>query len=117
MNEYHGIVIDVSQKNKDIFKKLKIIGKKVSGEWVLYKISVPAENISNKISTLQKGMADGFYFHFYRDNELVVVFKDRIFNIETDRSTWNAAVEYGKSLGIPGKQLDFRPCRVQDEKY
>jgi len=39
------------------------------------------------------------------------------FYAKTDKSTWNEIIEYGKSLKIPEKQLDFFPCKEEDEKY
>jgi hypothetical protein len=120
MQEWHGILVDVSQKDKSIFKNLKILGQKKSSndEWVLLKVGVPDEKLDETINLLQKNMSPGeFYFHFYRDSCLIVVFRKKIFRIKPDKSTWTGAVEYGKSLGIPERQLDFYPCRVEDETY
>lgn len=119
MQEWHGILVDVSQKDKLIFKKLKILGQKKSSndDWTLYRIGVPPKNIDEMIGQIQDNMLDGFYFHFYEDDELIVVFKKRIFRIKTDKSTWTGAIEYGMSLGIPERQLDFYPCREKDETY
>lgn len=119
MDEYHGIIVDASQKYRSIFKNLRILGgrKSKDGKWVLHKIVVGADGLGDMISRLQNNMLPGYYFHFYRDGELIIVFKDRIFRVKPDRTTWNEAVEYGKSLGIPESQLDFYPCRVEDETY
>jgi hypothetical protein len=118
MLEYHGIVVDVSQKDQSIFNKLKILGKKKTGGWALYKIGVEPGKVEETIKLLRQNMVEEiFYFHFYKDDELIVVFNERIFRIKTDRSTWGEVVEYGRSLGIPEKQLDFYPCRTQDETY
>jgi hypothetical protein len=60
----------------------------------------------------------GFYCHFYRGEELVVVFKERIFKANAcDKSTWAEILEYGKSIHIPEAQLDFLPCKIEDETY
>ena len=114
---YHGIIVDASQKDKSEFGKLEIAGQKKSGGWILYKVEVSQEKLERTISRLQKNINDGFYFHFYKGSELIVVFKRKIFRISTNKSTWKEAIEYGKSLGIPEKQLDFRPCRIEDETY
>ena len=58
-----------------------------------------------------------FYCHFYRGDELIIVFRNEIFRVTTDPSSWIDAIEYGKELRIPIKQLDFIPYRVEDEKY
>jgi hypothetical protein len=117
MEEYHGILVDVSQKNKKIFKKLNILGKKKIGKWGLYKIEISSKEMKKKVEELQANMIDGFYFHFYKDKELIVVFKKKIFIVETKKSSWKEIIKYGKSLGIPKKQLDFYPCKIKDEKY
>ncbi len=119
MEEYHGILVDVSQKDKSVFNGLNVLGKKASedGEWVLYRVGVGLEKIDEILKRLQKNMVDGFYFHFYKDNDLIVVFKERIFRVKTDKSTWGEVFEYGKSLKIPEEQLDFFPCNVEDETY
>ena len=119
MEEYHGILVDVSQKDKSIFNNLKILGQKKTedGEWILYKVGVKPEKIDETIKQLQENMVEGFYFHFYKDEELIVVFKERIFKVKIDKSTWKEMIEYGKSLKIPEEQLDFYPCKVEDETY
>ena len=125
-NGYHGIIIRQSQKNKSIFKKLKIIGRKkvFFGLAVLYKISVEIDKLNEVIKSIQVNMASRlfilkqeYYVHFYRNHELIIVFKDKVFNVTTDKSTWKEAVEYGRSLGIIEKQLDFTPDKVEDETY
>ena len=117
--DYHGIIVDESQKDITILNKLKILGKKTSsnGKWVLYKIGIAPEKLEKSIKQLQENMNGGFYFHFYRENELIVVFKKKIFRITTEKSGWSDVIAYGKSLGIPEKQLDFFPCRIEDETY
>ena len=48
--------------------------------------------------------------HFWNETEdkIIAVFKNKIFIIEAkDQSTWQQAIEYGHSLGIPSEQLDF----------
>ena len=117
MNEYHGVIVDVSQKDKRIFETLNILGNKKDGSWILYKIGVSERDIDRTIKCLQENMVDGFYFHFYKDDKLIVIFKKKIFKIIVDKSSWKKAINYGKSIGIPEEQLDFYPCRVGDEEY
>lgn len=117
MENYHGILVDVSQKDKSIFDKLTILGKKKAWGWILYKVEIAAEEINKKIKELQNNMVDGFYFHFYKDEELIVVFNKKIFKVKIDKSTWKPVIKYGKSLNIPEKQLDFYPCKIEDERY
>jgi len=73
---YHGIIVDKSQKDPSIFSRLKILGSKKSSKgWILYKVEVNPENIEKVICEIQKNMVAGpFYCHFYRNDELIVVF-------------------------------------------
>jgi hypothetical protein len=58
-----------------------------------------------------------YYVHFYRDDEVIVAFKDKVLHMTTDKSTWKDVIVHGRGLGIPEKQLDFFPFRIQDETY
>ena len=117
MENYHGILVNVSQKNKNIFSKLKILSQKEGGSWTLYKISINPAYLEKSLEEIQKNLVDGFYFHAYRNNELIVVFTNKIFRVKTVETAWKEVIEYGKSLGIPEEQLDFCPCKVKEELY
>jgi hypothetical protein len=58
-----------------------------------------------------------FYAHFYRDNGIIIVFKEKIFNVTVDKNTWKAAINYGKTININEKQLYFIPNRFEDEEF
>ena len=117
MKNYHGIIVDVSQKEQSIFNRLKILSRKIDGDWTLYKIELSPKEKDPIINELQKNLIKGFYFHIYKDNELIAVFKDKIFKVKTDKSTWKEIIEYGKSINILEEQLDFSPCKIKDETY
>ena len=126
MKYYHGIMIDRSQKNRSIFTSLRIIGKKrvLAGLVTLYKIEVPENRIDEICKTVMKNMSEHFLFlkqeyyaHFYRDDELIIVFRDRIFKVTPDPATWTDAVMHGRALGIRGNLLDFIPNRFENELY
>jgi hypothetical protein len=125
-NEYHGIIFNISQKDGSVFKSLNIIGKRryLGGLLTIYKICVPVSYLDETIRRIQNNMRDGilfkkqeFYVHFYKQEELVIVFKDKVFRTTTDRSTWKEAIEYGVSRGIKEQQLDFKPCKIEEEEF
>jgi len=58
-----------------------------------------------------------FYFHFYRNNELIVVFRDKIFKVSPDKSTWGEVIAHGHQLKIADTQLDFTPNTFDSEVY
>lgn len=118
-NNYHGILVSTSQKDSSIFKALQIIGKREidNSNWILYKIEADPSDLWKIIDALQKNMHNDYYFHFYRNTELIVVYKERIFEALPDKSTWKEIIDYGKLMGIPESQLDFHPCRIEDETF
>ena len=79
MVNYHGIIIDISQKDKFILDRLKILSKKKSENWILYKIEVNSKDIDRIIKDLQDNMVEGkYYIHFYKKDELIIIFKNKI---------------------------------------
>lgn len=125
-DEYHGIVLSISQKDRSIFKGLQVIGAKraLLGLVTFYKIRIDLRELDEVVSKIQANMSSNFgpvsqqfYAHFYRDNELIIAFRDKSFKVTTDRTTWAEAIAYGRSLNIVEKQLDFTPCRFEDETY
>lgn len=126
MEKYHGIIINLSQKDKSIFKTMNIIGRQKAflGMVALYKVEIDEQDLELKIRILQENMADrvlffhrNFYLHFYRGNELIVVFKNRVFHATPDKSSWLNIIAYGQKLGIKDKQLDFSPHTIAEEKF
>ena len=118
MNEYHGIVVDKSLKDKNLIKKLNVISsRKTSNRWLLIKISFPEKNLNKMVKLIQENLVKNYYAHFYRDDELIVIFKNKIFHIGPNKKSWNPAIRYGLSLKIPRYQLNMKPVRFEDEKW
>jgi len=114
----HAIIIDKSIPDPNLWNKLKIIGKRTSKAnfWTLYKIDFSKVN-ENLIKELQEGLIGNFYFHYYNDEEIVVVFKEKIFVLTKDQSTWKEMQEYGLSIGIPKDQLTIQPISFEEETF
>ncbi|HZY94409.1 MAG TPA: hypothetical protein VFE98_06035 [Candidatus Bathyarchaeia archaeon] len=119
---YHGIMIRESVKDQTLFEKMKILGKKKGKHWTLMRIEVRPDAIDRLIKSVrsnllyEKGVP--YYAHFYRDDELIIVFPERVFRVSSpDKKSWREVVSHGKLLGIPEGELDFTPCRFEDEKY
>ena len=111
MKNYTGIIIEESLKNKEIIKKLKVLNLKVTDDenpndrWHIYTVQVTRDQIIE----IQQSMAEGkWYTHFIAGDEIIVVYKDKIFEYKmADKGEHAKAVEYGRSIGIPEEQLDF----------
>jgi hypothetical protein len=123
---YHGIVVSLSQKDKSKVRSLDIIGikKMLWGMLKLYKLQVQEDKLEETINVLQGNMSgrilfkkQEFYLHFYRGDELIIVYRDKVFRVSCDSSTWGEAIDYGKRMGILEKQLDFSPNRIDDEDF
>src|SRR3989442_15986310 len=62
----------------------------------------------SKLSQVKSRMVGTRTFGKTKKKKLVAVFRGKKFEFKSrDKSTWNEAVEYGKSVGIPEEQLDF----------
>jgi hypothetical protein len=120
-DSYHGIIVEESLRDRSVLDAVAILGRKRGRDWTLLRVAVEARELSATIGLVRRGLkvVDGvpFYAHFYRSGELIVVFPDRVFRLTPQKQTWGPAVAYGKSAGIPTEQLDFMPCRFEDETY
>lgn len=104
---FNATIVENSLADKSILKELEIIKSWQSDDWTLHNVLVKED----QIGLLSKYLDNGpWYIHLWKegDDEIKVVFKDKIFNIKhSDKSSWSDAVVYGKSIGIPEEQLDF----------
>ncbi len=114
--DYKGTIVEESLSDNRILNDIKILNFRISKDenpndrWHLYTVNVSKDDIK-KLSTYIG--AGKWYMHFWKDNDVVAVFKDKIFEFKhNNKSTWADAIAYGKSIGIPDEQLDF----VIDEK-
>lgn len=103
---YKGIIVEQSLTDKAILNSFDVIKRNVidAQNWVETTVFVTEEQIE-KLSSL---LRDGWYMHFWCGRSVKVIFKNKVFKINyDDKSTWESAVEYGMSIGIPAEQLDF----------
>lgn len=72
--------------------------------WHIYTANVSKEEIEE----LSKQIKDEWYMHFWKNRNVIAIFKDRVFEFNfDDKNTWRSAIEYGLLMGIPENQLDF----------
>ena len=104
---YKGVVIKESLKNPGILSKFKTFKTETTenSEWHILWI----ETDEDGLTAIQDNITDNkWYANFAAGKTGLVIFKDKIFKMDTgDRKTWDAAINYGKSIGISEKQLDF----------
>jgi hypothetical protein len=110
-NQYfEGIIVEESLSDNRIINNYDVIGFEITLDddiakrWHLFKICIRRDQISD----MQFHIKQGWYMHFWSGHTLIVVFKEKSFEIDRyDRSGWNEAVEYGLKIGISKEQLDF----------
>ncbi len=117
-SDYLGIVIQQSLQDANVALPAKLIARKILTTWAFLLVSVAGTAIDEHIRMLQARMVtDGkWYAHYFRGEELVVVFHDAVFKISLNRATWGPVIEYGLKKGIPLEQLDFNPATLQGAK-
>jgi len=108
--KYEGIVVEESLEDNTIVNSLNVLKVKISDDanpsdrWHLYTVQVSKEDIDN----LSKSVKRGWYMHFWKDRKVIAIYKDKQFAFDyDDKSTWQEAIDYGLSIGIPEEQLDF----------
>lgn len=118
-NVYHGVLVDKSFTDPSFPETFKIFAKRKSADWTLYGIEIDKSRLQEAIKNIQLYFKsdEPYYAHLYNDEKLIVIFKNKVFSVTPQSSTWKEIVTFGKLLNIPGEQLDFWPNRFQDEVH
>ena len=108
---YKGTIVEESLEDNRVLNNFEIIGFKITDEddpkdrWHLFNVKVSESDIKKLSKYIKSGK---WYMHFWENNHIIAVFKERIFDFNhDDKSSWKEVVAYGLSLGIPIEQLDF----------
>lgn len=105
---FKGMIVEESLKDPRIINKLSISSVEITSpsHWHIYTFSINEGDILNLQNFIKEGP---WYIHFWNSKEIIVVFKEKIFRfLRTDRTTWEQLTTYGREMGIPGSQLDFK---------
>jgi len=121
---YRGVIIEESLADKNILKKIKIISTRVEKviekhktpwlvQWTLHTVEVPAENsklIAEEISKSLDNKHHNWYADYKTKDRHIIIFSNKIFEIDRkSKEQYDAAKNYGLSLGIPVYQVNFFP--------
>lgn len=124
MPHFTGTIIEESLEKKDVLREVKIIETKVEkaieehktpwiAQWTLHKVEIPEEDvdmIAEKLSASLDSKHD-WYADFKNDTLHYIIFRNKIFRIDRSKpEEYDAATQYGLTLGIPSYQLDFSPA-------
>lgn len=109
--KYEGTVVEESLLDSRFVNLLEVSGVHISSaenpedRWHLYKVKVSEEEIASLSKQIKP---KHWYMHFWNGDDVIVVFPGKTFRFKhSDKSTWQPAIEYGKSINIPEEQLDF----------
>ncbi|MDP3728288.1 MAG: hypothetical protein Q8R18_02425 [bacterium] len=109
---YTGLIVEESLDDSRVLNDFKILKVEITKEknpadrWHMYTIEVSKKEIERISKEIKPKL---WYANFWKDNELLVVFKNKIFTLDRyDTKTRKEAIEYGLAQGIPRKQLDFK---------
>lgn len=124
MNNYKGIIIEESLKNKDVLKKFNIVSTKIEkvteehqtpwlNQWTLDTVEIhenQADFIAQELSQSLDSKHNNWYVDFKNNNFHYIIFRNKVFKVDRyDKEQYNEVTKYGVSLGIPDYQLDFSP--------
>ncbi len=118
---YRGIIVDNSLEDTTLVAAVKTLAVRHSAAdgatWTMRLVTVSEDQINHFVSLASDLIKPGWYMHFYNNQYLIVIFKDRVFRfLISDKRSWQAAVSYGKNIGIKAEQLDFWPHAHQQEQ-
>lgn len=117
---YLGVLIEQSLSNPRFVDSVQVIHRERDphGTWVFLVVRIAHESARTTFTSLQSAIAKDrpWYAHFFRGEELVVVYPDRVYWMSTDPETWTDALDHGRRLGIPPGQLDFMPHTTDQAK-
>ncbi len=118
---YRGVIIEESLENTDVLKLVKILDTKISPvnekhqtpwvkQWTKHTVEVAedkVEDISRQVSQALDHEHD-WYADYKNETTHYIIFRDKVFKVDrTKKEEYEAAKEYGLSLGIPDYQLNF----------
>ncbi len=113
MAPYVGVVIEQSLADPAGLRGLEVLRRQRDphGDWVFLLVRVAGEQGREAFARLQAALRknETWYAHFFRGDELVVIYRDATFTISTDPATWGPVIDHGRRLGFPAEQLDFVP--------
>lgn len=108
---YSGTIVEESLLDNRILNSFTInqvhisMNEVAANRWHLYKVTLSEKQIDILLNNLKP---QGWYAHFWHNDKVIVVFPGKKFKIQySDKSTWQDAIDYGLSIGIPQEQLDF----------
>ena len=103
MTPYVGVLIEQSLADPASLRGINVLRRQRDphGAWVFLLVRVPGPQERETFAALQAALRkDGcWYTHFFRGEELVVIYRDATFTMSVDPATWGPAIDHGRRLG------------------
>ena len=117
---FHGLLIKESFRDQSILNSLKIIKEETwdiddasPGQpkvWNVAWFEIADEVIDQTVEKLSQSLDDGKWFlEVSSDHLMYIIYKDKVFKYQKGYLAGRKLAEdYGRSLGIPEEQLDWK---------
>ncbi len=115
-SQWHGVVIAEGLHDPALINNLQVTRAFITsdgqpldedgtpGRWHLYWVDVS----DNQIDQIQAATRHAWYAHFWRNEQLLVIYDDARFSMHRhDQSTWQPAIDHGLAQGLRREWLDF----------
>lgn len=109
---YKGVILEESLEDKTLLELIKIVSTDIENlenedrVMTFHKFELDESKKDEFLEKAKQTIKEAFYTHIAKENELIVIFKDKIFYCKTQEQM-NEAREYGKSRGILEVQMPF----------
>ena len=107
---YTGTIVEESLEDRNILGKVEVVSTIITDDeneadrWHIHTCKTTREMIEHFTKVLRLG----WYCHFWNADELIIVYKNKVFYCERSKPTSSKhAFKYGITQGIPSEQLDF----------
>ncbi len=105
-----GVIVEESLDDNRVINLYRVASVKITDDddpadrWHLYTVSCDQEDALK----IQSHLKPGFYAHFWKGDDVLVIFNDRHFWMSHfDEKTWTPAILHGLAQGVPEEQLNF----------
>ncbi len=122
---YKGVIIEESLEDPNLLSLVKILRTKVEQvtdthktpwlkQWTLHTVEIleaEVDAVAKQMShSLDMQHGGSWYADFKNATTHYIIFPGRVFRVDRNKSEeYDAAKQYGISLGIPEYQVDFSP--------
>lgn len=112
---HRAVLVREGLRRPEVLQQLPVLGKHRTDNWTIVEVGVPGEDLHRATELIQSSLIDEptYFCHLYRDDEVIIIFPDRVFNATADPASWKEAIKYGVDKGVPREELIFAPLSEQ----